>query len=152
MHRRRKDNSVLHGTLHNTSQCIQMYCVHLFVCLQLLNISVWSTGRYAFQLWKPLGQVFSETVKKMPTAVSTCNTCASVLLNFRSHFCLFEGGFFSSIWYKPVLGNLIHQWQSLFELWHADVAQVVVWSSKLENKHGVFPLTSSYLDLLTLII
>uniref|UniRef100_A0A3Q3XI01 J domain-containing protein n=1 Tax=Mola mola TaxID=94237 RepID=A0A3Q3XI01_MOLML len=25
-------------------------------------------GRYAFQLWKPLGQVFSETVKKMPTA------------------------------------------------------------------------------------
>ncbi|KAF0026722.1 hypothetical protein F2P81_021459 [Scophthalmus maximus] len=25
-------------------------------------------GRYAFQLWKPLGQVFSETVKKMPTS------------------------------------------------------------------------------------
>ncbi|XP_041807145.1 dnaJ homolog subfamily C member 15 [Chelmon rostratus] len=25
-------------------------------------------GRYAFQLWKPLGQVFSETVKKMPSA------------------------------------------------------------------------------------
>uniref|UniRef100_A0A3B4YIH2 DnaJ (Hsp40) homolog, subfamily C, member 15 n=1 Tax=Seriola lalandi dorsalis TaxID=1841481 RepID=A0A3B4YIH2_SERLL len=24
--------------------------------------------RYAFQLWKPLGQVFSETVKKMPTS------------------------------------------------------------------------------------
>ncbi|KAM9710299.1 dnaJ homolog subfamily C member 15 [Menidia menidia] len=23
-------------------------------------------GRYAFQLWKPLGQVFSETVSKMP--------------------------------------------------------------------------------------
>jgi len=25
-------------------------------------------GRYAFQLWKPLGQVFSETVKKMSTS------------------------------------------------------------------------------------
>ncbi|KAF7215386.1 dnaJ homolog subfamily C member 15 [Nothobranchius furzeri] len=25
-------------------------------------------GRYAFQLWKPLGQVFSETAKKMPTS------------------------------------------------------------------------------------
>ncbi|KAL3969681.1 atrophin-1 interacting protein 3 (BAI1-associated protein 1) [Sarotherodon galilaeus] len=25
-------------------------------------------GRYAFHLWKPLGQVFSETVKKMPTS------------------------------------------------------------------------------------
>ncbi|XP_047456824.1 dnaJ homolog subfamily C member 15 [Mugil cephalus] len=25
-------------------------------------------GRYAFQLWKPLGQVFSETVKNMPTS------------------------------------------------------------------------------------
>ncbi|XP_068185232.1 dnaJ homolog subfamily C member 15 isoform X3 [Antennarius striatus] len=25
-------------------------------------------GRYAFQLWKPLGQVFSDTVKKMPTS------------------------------------------------------------------------------------
>lgn len=25
-------------------------------------------GRYAFQLWKPLGQVFSETFKKMPTS------------------------------------------------------------------------------------
>nr|XP_020465142.1 dnaJ homolog subfamily C member 15 [Monopterus albus] len=25
-------------------------------------------GHYAFQLWKPLGQVFSETVKKMPTS------------------------------------------------------------------------------------
>ncbi|XP_034042276.1 dnaJ homolog subfamily C member 15 [Thalassophryne amazonica] len=25
-------------------------------------------GRYAFQLWKPLGQMFSDTVKKMPTA------------------------------------------------------------------------------------
>ncbi|XP_032385759.1 dnaJ homolog subfamily C member 15 [Etheostoma spectabile] len=25
-------------------------------------------GRYAFQLWKPLGQVFSETLKKMPTS------------------------------------------------------------------------------------
>ncbi|XP_026231691.1 dnaJ homolog subfamily C member 15 [Anabas testudineus] len=25
-------------------------------------------GRFAFQLWKPLGQVFSETVKKMPTS------------------------------------------------------------------------------------
>ncbi|XP_008326546.1 dnaJ homolog subfamily C member 15 [Cynoglossus semilaevis] len=25
-------------------------------------------GRYAFQLWKPLGQVLSETVKKMPTS------------------------------------------------------------------------------------
>ncbi|KAF3843296.1 DnaJ sub C member 15 [Dissostichus eleginoides] len=24
-------------------------------------------GRYAFQLWKPLGQVFAETVRKMPT-------------------------------------------------------------------------------------
>ncbi|XP_029981593.1 dnaJ homolog subfamily C member 15 [Sphaeramia orbicularis] len=24
-------------------------------------------GRYAFQLWKPLGQVFSEKVRKMPT-------------------------------------------------------------------------------------
>uniref|UniRef100_A0A3Q3Q1Q7 J domain-containing protein n=1 Tax=Monopterus albus TaxID=43700 RepID=A0A3Q3Q1Q7_MONAL len=30
--------------------------VFLFVC------------HYAFQLWKPLGQVFSETVKKMPTS------------------------------------------------------------------------------------
>lgn len=34
---------------------------------------VW-TGRYAFQLWKPLGQVFSETVKKMPTAVSSTSS------------------------------------------------------------------------------
>nr|XP_023684754.1 dnaJ homolog subfamily C member 15 [Paramormyrops kingsleyae] len=25
-------------------------------------------GRYAFQLWKPLGQVISETVKKMPSS------------------------------------------------------------------------------------
>ncbi|XP_068592755.1 dnaJ homolog subfamily C member 15 [Cebidichthys violaceus] len=25
-------------------------------------------GRYAFQLWKPLGQVFSETVRKMPSS------------------------------------------------------------------------------------
>ncbi|XP_034741307.1 dnaJ homolog subfamily C member 15 [Etheostoma cragini] len=25
-------------------------------------------GRYAFQLWKPLGHVFSETLKKMPTS------------------------------------------------------------------------------------
>ncbi|KAF7648129.1 hypothetical protein LDENG_00161280 [Lucifuga dentata] len=25
-------------------------------------------GRYAFQLWKPLGQVLSETVKKMPSS------------------------------------------------------------------------------------
>ncbi|XP_013881904.1 dnaJ homolog subfamily C member 15 [Austrofundulus limnaeus] len=25
-------------------------------------------GRYAFQLWKPFGQVISETVKKMPTS------------------------------------------------------------------------------------
>ncbi|XP_048833850.1 dnaJ homolog subfamily C member 15 [Brienomyrus brachyistius] len=25
-------------------------------------------GRYAFQLWKPLGQVISETVKKMPAS------------------------------------------------------------------------------------
>ncbi|XP_061082610.1 dnaJ homolog subfamily C member 15 [Conger conger] len=25
-------------------------------------------GRYAFQLWKPLGQVLSETMKKMPTS------------------------------------------------------------------------------------
>uniref|UniRef100_A0A3Q2YDS3 DnaJ homolog subfamily C member 15-like n=1 Tax=Hippocampus comes TaxID=109280 RepID=A0A3Q2YDS3_HIPCM len=25
-------------------------------------------GRYAFQLWKPLGQMFSETVRKMPTS------------------------------------------------------------------------------------
>ncbi|XP_008294445.1 dnaJ homolog subfamily C member 15 [Stegastes partitus] len=25
-------------------------------------------GRYAFQLWKPLGQVFSETVKNMPSS------------------------------------------------------------------------------------
>uniref|UniRef100_A0AAX7SUB5 J domain-containing protein n=1 Tax=Astatotilapia calliptera TaxID=8154 RepID=A0AAX7SUB5_ASTCA len=25
-------------------------------------------GRYAFHLWKPLGQVFSETVKKMPSS------------------------------------------------------------------------------------
>uniref|UniRef100_A0A3B5QPH8 DnaJ (Hsp40) homolog, subfamily C, member 15 n=1 Tax=Xiphophorus maculatus TaxID=8083 RepID=A0A3B5QPH8_XIPMA len=25
-------------------------------------------SRYAFQLWKPLGQAFSETVKKMPSA------------------------------------------------------------------------------------
>ncbi|XP_034549674.1 dnaJ homolog subfamily C member 15 [Notolabrus celidotus] len=25
-------------------------------------------GRYAFQLWKPLGQVFTETVKKMPSS------------------------------------------------------------------------------------
>ncbi|XP_028993284.1 dnaJ homolog subfamily C member 15 [Betta splendens] len=25
-------------------------------------------GRFAFQLWKPLGQVVSETVKKMPTS------------------------------------------------------------------------------------
>ncbi|XP_029937181.1 dnaJ homolog subfamily C member 15 [Myripristis murdjan] len=25
-------------------------------------------GRYAFQLWKPLGQMFSDTVKKMPTS------------------------------------------------------------------------------------
>ncbi|KAE8299681.1 DnaJ-like protein subfamily C member 15 [Larimichthys crocea] len=25
-------------------------------------------GRYAFQLWKPLGQVFSQTVRKMPTS------------------------------------------------------------------------------------
>ncbi|KAJ0070604.1 hypothetical protein NL108_016790, partial [Boleophthalmus pectinirostris] len=24
-------------------------------------------GRYAFQLWKPLGQVFSQSVKKMPS-------------------------------------------------------------------------------------
>ncbi|XP_068602041.1 dnaJ homolog subfamily C member 15 [Brachionichthys hirsutus] len=30
-------------------------------------------GRYAFQLWKPLGQVFSETVKKMPTAAFSSN-------------------------------------------------------------------------------
>lgn len=34
-----------------------------------VNIMCW-TGRYAFQLWKPLGQVVSETVKKMPTSVS----------------------------------------------------------------------------------
>ncbi|CAL1581709.1 unnamed protein product [Knipowitschia caucasica] len=27
-------------------------------------------GRYAFQLWKPLGQVFSERVKNMPSMVS----------------------------------------------------------------------------------
>uniref|UniRef100_A0A3P9IBC6 DnaJ (Hsp40) homolog, subfamily C, member 15 n=1 Tax=Oryzias latipes TaxID=8090 RepID=A0A3P9IBC6_ORYLA len=27
-----------------------------------------STGRYAFQLWKPLGQVFSETLRKMPSS------------------------------------------------------------------------------------
>ncbi|XP_053184004.1 dnaJ homolog subfamily C member 15 [Scomber japonicus] len=26
-------------------------------------------GRYAFQLWKPLGQVFTNTVNKMPSAV-----------------------------------------------------------------------------------
>ncbi|KAK2840073.1 hypothetical protein Q5P01_013813 [Channa striata] len=25
-------------------------------------------GRYAFQLWKPLGHVFSETIKKMPSS------------------------------------------------------------------------------------
>uniref|UniRef100_A0A3P9L0T8 DnaJ (Hsp40) homolog, subfamily C, member 15 n=1 Tax=Oryzias latipes TaxID=8090 RepID=A0A3P9L0T8_ORYLA len=25
-------------------------------------------GRYAFQLWKPLGQVFSETLRKMPSS------------------------------------------------------------------------------------
>ncbi|XP_057709088.1 dnaJ homolog subfamily C member 15 [Corythoichthys intestinalis] len=25
-------------------------------------------GRYAFQLWKPLGQMFTETVRKMPTS------------------------------------------------------------------------------------
>ncbi|KAK6309837.1 hypothetical protein J4Q44_G00197180 [Coregonus suidteri] len=25
-------------------------------------------GRYAFQLWKPLGQVLSQTAKKMPTS------------------------------------------------------------------------------------
>uniref|UniRef100_G3NBP2 J domain-containing protein n=1 Tax=Gasterosteus aculeatus aculeatus TaxID=481459 RepID=G3NBP2_GASAC len=25
-------------------------------------------GRYAFQLWKPLGQIFSETVRKMPSS------------------------------------------------------------------------------------
>uniref|UniRef100_UPI0037E7C556 dnaJ homolog subfamily C member 15 n=1 Tax=Semicossyphus pulcher TaxID=241346 RepID=UPI0037E7C556 len=25
-------------------------------------------GRYAFQLWKPLGQVFTETVRKMPSS------------------------------------------------------------------------------------
>ncbi|XP_054643081.1 dnaJ homolog subfamily C member 15 isoform X2 [Dunckerocampus dactyliophorus] len=25
-------------------------------------------GRYAFRLWKPLGQMFTETVKKMPTS------------------------------------------------------------------------------------
>ncbi|KAM6970233.1 dnaJ homolog subfamily C member 15 [Aplochiton taeniatus] len=25
-------------------------------------------GRYAFQLWKPLGQMFSETVRKMPSS------------------------------------------------------------------------------------
>ncbi|XP_062313062.1 dnaJ homolog subfamily C member 15 [Osmerus eperlanus] len=36
-------------------------------------------GRYAFQLWKPLGQVFSETVKKMPTSA------------FSSHY--YKGGF-----------------------------------------------------------
>uniref|UniRef100_A0A3B3TJI0 DnaJ (Hsp40) homolog, subfamily C, member 15 n=1 Tax=Poecilia latipinna TaxID=48699 RepID=A0A3B3TJI0_9TELE len=28
-------------------------------------------GRYAFQLWKPLGQAFSETVKKMPSGFSS---------------------------------------------------------------------------------
>ncbi|KAJ8013015.1 hypothetical protein DPEC_G00048910 [Dallia pectoralis] len=36
-------------------------------------------GRYAFQLWKPLGQVLSQTVKKMP--IST----------FSSHY--YKGGF-----------------------------------------------------------
>uniref|UniRef100_A0A3P8ZPA0 DnaJ (Hsp40) homolog, subfamily C, member 15 n=1 Tax=Esox lucius TaxID=8010 RepID=A0A3P8ZPA0_ESOLU len=36
-------------------------------------------GRYAFQLWKPLGLVLSQTVKKMPTSA------------FSSHF--YKGGF-----------------------------------------------------------
>jgi|ERR1712131_56168 len=36
-------------------------------------------GRYAFQLWKPLGQVLTETAKKMPTAA------------FSSHY--YKGGF-----------------------------------------------------------
>lgn len=42
--------------------------------------SVWSTGRYAFQLWKPLGQVFSETVKKMPTSVSNSFTMSTLAI------------------------------------------------------------------------
>ncbi|XP_055727028.1 dnaJ homolog subfamily C member 15-like [Salvelinus fontinalis] len=36
-------------------------------------------GRYAFQLWKPLGQVLSQTAKKMPTSA------------FSSHY--YKGGF-----------------------------------------------------------
>ncbi|XP_052378462.1 dnaJ homolog subfamily C member 15-like [Oncorhynchus masou masou] len=36
-------------------------------------------GRYAFQLWKPLGQVLSQTAKKMPTST------------FSSHY--YKGGF-----------------------------------------------------------
>uniref|UniRef100_A0A3P8RT59 DnaJ (Hsp40) homolog, subfamily C, member 15 n=1 Tax=Amphiprion percula TaxID=161767 RepID=A0A3P8RT59_AMPPE len=35
---------------------------------RLVSICFNDERRYAFQLWKPLGQVFSETVKKMPTS------------------------------------------------------------------------------------
>uniref|UniRef100_A0A3Q1FWV7 DnaJ (Hsp40) homolog, subfamily C, member 15 n=1 Tax=Acanthochromis polyacanthus TaxID=80966 RepID=A0A3Q1FWV7_9TELE len=35
---------------------------------RLVSICFNAERRYAFQLWKPLGQVFSETVKKMPTS------------------------------------------------------------------------------------
>lgn len=68
-----------------------MYCVDSFVC-KFLNVSVWSTGRYAFQLWKPLGQVFSETVKKMPTAVSTWNQDPVHLFGQMALACWFCSG------------------------------------------------------------
>uniref|UniRef100_A0A672FJY8 J domain-containing protein n=1 Tax=Salarias fasciatus TaxID=181472 RepID=A0A672FJY8_SALFA len=39
-----------------------------FVIASLTCLCLALAGRYAFQLWKPLGQVFSDTVKKMPTS------------------------------------------------------------------------------------
>uniref|UniRef100_A0AAZ3SJW9 J domain-containing protein n=1 Tax=Oncorhynchus tshawytscha TaxID=74940 RepID=A0AAZ3SJW9_ONCTS len=55
--------------------------VSIFCCLNFwwITSAGYFTGRYAFQLWKPLGQVLSQTAKKMPTST------------FSSHY--YKGGF-----------------------------------------------------------
>lgn len=65
-----RENSNLQSKLHNEYKYSNIVKTSLFGTVEW---KIRSAGRYAFQLWKPLGQVFSETVKKMPTAVSICH-------------------------------------------------------------------------------
>lgn len=57
--------------LRADEQVSDTLCVRVFKChLWFPLTSCFFSGRYAFHLWKPLGQAITETAKKISTSVS----------------------------------------------------------------------------------